>query len=63
MKVRVCYTVDANNDLRGAIRHQRGECGTLATREEVRNYFERVGESEIDDIMEEWRGCEDGCQP
>jgi hypothetical protein len=62
VKVRVCYTVNADNDYRMAIRHSWGQCGTLATRQEVKDYCERVGSAEDDDLMQEWRDCETGCQ-
>jgi hypothetical protein len=52
MRVRVCYTIEADDDYRMAIRHQWGEHGTLATRVEVRNYAERVGTATNDDLME-----------
>lgn len=62
MKVRVCYTIEADDDFRMAIRHHYGECGTLATREEIKDRAENVGSAEDADLMAEWRDCDTGCQ-
>lgn len=61
MKVRVAYTVDADRPLRSALCHQWGECGSLAPRQDVAGYFERVGSAELPDVMDEWLDCEE-CQ-
>ena len=58
MRVRVAYTVDASDDYRMALRHHWGQCGTLATRAEVRQEAEVSGESNGDDLMYEWQNCE-----
>lgn len=61
MRVRVAYTVNVDDDFRMAIRHHIGQCGTLATRAEIRQHFEMSGESEDDDLTQEWMEC-DECQ-
>ena len=63
MRVRISYIVNADDDLRKAIRHQWGECGTKATRSEMQTYFRNVGEAEIDDLMQEYQDCDTGCHP
>lgn len=54
MKVRVCYTVDVNDDYRRAIRFRFGQEG-LATREEVVSFIKQNGSSVDDDLMFEYR--------
>lgn len=49
MKVRVSYTVTVNDDYRRAIREFYGKSG-LATRGEVRRWFEEYGCSEDDNL-------------
>ncbi len=44
MKVRVAFTVDADDNLRRAISNFHGR-PNLATREQVRNWYERFGAS------------------
>ena len=61
MRVRVAYTVTVDDDYRMALRHQMSQCGTLATRDEVRDQLWMSGESEDNDIMQEWQDC-DECQ-
>lgn len=61
MKVRVTYVVRAEDDFRMAICHSWGDCGRLATREEIKNYCERVGTAQDDDLMQEWADCPE-CQ-
>jgi hypothetical protein len=61
MRVRVEYSVTVNNDFRMALRHSWGECGTLATRSEVRDAFEMTGRNDDADLMQEWQDCDD-CQ-
>ena len=58
MRVRVAYTATVDDDYRRALRHSWGECGTLATREEVRNALIAVGQSNDADLIEEWQECE-----
>lgn len=58
MKVRVAYTVDADDDLRRAIASYRGDPG-LADRDTVRNWFCRFGDSMNIDIMESLDNQED----
>lgn len=50
MKVRVVQTIDATDEYRRAIRHHYGRQG-LATREEVREWVIKHGESLDNDIM------------
>lgn len=61
MKIRVSYTTNVGDDYRMALNHSFGECGTLANREDLKRYFERVGSSNDEDLMAEWQDCED-CQ-
>ncbi len=49
MKVRIAYTVDADDELRRAINLWHGVPG-LATRAEVARWFERYGHSMADDL-------------
>ena len=55
MRVRISYTVEVGDDYRRAIRAFYGKDG-LATREEVRAWVQRYGDSMDDDLM---RGTED----
>jgi hypothetical protein len=50
MRVRVCYTTTVDDDYRRAINLHYGEPG-LATRAEVRDWLERHGTAEDDDLM------------
>lgn len=50
MKVAISYSVDVSEDFRRAINLHYGRPG-LATREEVRRWFQAYGESMNDDIM------------
>lgn len=59
MKVHVDYTVDVGDAYRMALRHHYGQCGTLATRQEVRDHLQASGESQDDDLMAEFDECED----
>lgn len=52
MRVRVAFTVDVTDEFREAINRYYGRPG-LATREEVRSWFLRYGESMSDDLL--WR--------
>ena len=61
MRVRVAYTENYEDDYRMALRHSFGECGTVATREELKNYARLVGSSNDEDLMYEWGECPD-CQ-
>lgn len=50
MRVRIAYTVDANDDLRAAINHHFGRPG-LATRAQVAEWYVANGTSGDDDLM------------
>lgn len=50
MKVRICYTVEVDDDFRRGINRFYGRPG-LADREAVKNWFEAYGASMNDDIM------------
>jgi len=52
MRVRIEYTVEVDDDSRRAIRAYYGQSG-LATREDVRDWFRRFGESMNDDLAAE----------
>ena len=58
MKVRISYTVEVSDYLRRAIRHYYGETG-LATREEVKDWIERYGSSEDDNLVQALQNSED----
>jgi hypothetical protein len=49
VRVRVSYVVDADDDTRRAIRKYHGEEG-LATRDEVKQWYELYGSSMNDDM-------------
>jgi hypothetical protein len=51
MKVRVCYTEDVPDEFRRALRLYRGETG-LATRQELKDWFWRYGNTMNDDLMQ-----------
>jgi hypothetical protein len=61
MKVRINYTTTVSDEWRMALRHQFGECGTLADRREVKDCLRLVGSNNDEDMMQEWQDCED-CQ-
>lgn len=63
MKVRVCYTINVDDDYRMALSHQFGDHGVLASREDVKNYARNVGSANDEDLMAEWQECDEGCQP
>lgn len=50
MKVRVCYTVDVDDDFRRRLRAYFGQEG-LATREEIREWYEQRGSQDDDDML------------
>jgi hypothetical protein len=52
MKVRVCYTIEVDDDYRRALRHRTGKDG-LATRQELQLHFYLNGRSMDDDLMYE----------
>lgn len=58
MKVRISYTVDVDDKFRRAINDHYGRPG-LATRAQVRAWFERYGESESDNVMNPREGEHD----
>ena len=61
MKVRVCYTVEVDDEYRRAISHHYGREG-LASRKEVQAWLTRYGTSADDDITDELRkDTEDEC--
>ena len=60
MRVRVSYTVDVDDDFRRAINEYYGRPG-LASREEIRNWYETFGSSQDADLM--WKETRDGWQP
>jgi hypothetical protein len=50
VKVRVCYTVDVDDDFRRRLRAYFGQEG-LATREEIREWYEQRGSQDDDDML------------
>jgi len=50
MKVRVCFTVDVDDEFRKALRNRHGERG-LATRKEVAQWYRNNASSVDDDLM------------
>lgn len=63
MKLRVSYTVDVEDGYRRAVAHRYGETGKLATREELRHFFEQHGSSLDDDLRDEHGVCCFGDEP
>lgn len=61
MRVRISYTVEVDDDFRREINNFYGQEG-LASREEVKRWFEQYGESMNDDLSaaaqerEDWQG-------
>jgi len=50
MKVRISYTVEVNDRFRRAIQHRYGEEG-LATRKEIKRWFEVFGDTETENAL------------
>ena len=50
MKVRICFTVDVDERFRRALRQRTGQDG-LASREEVRQWYEQNASSVDDDML------------
>lgn len=59
MKVRVCYTVEVNDEYRRAVNYHFGRPG-LATRKQLCNWLEQNGSSCDDDIMYELNHSDEG---
>lgn len=53
MRVRIAYTVDVDDDFRRAINVHYGKDG-LATREDVKRWYESYGDSMNVDLMNEY---------
>lgn len=58
VKVRISYTVEVNDDIRQQINAHYGRDG-LATRDEVRRWYQSFGESMDDDLAAGWVGNEE----
>ena len=50
MKVRICYTVEVGDLLRRGMKMHYGEPG-LASRQDIKNWYEMFGESGNDDAL------------
>lgn len=53
MKVRISYTVEVDDEFRKALRAYRGKSG-MATRDEIKIWYEERGDSDNDDMMWEY---------
>lgn len=53
MRVRL-GSIDVDDDVRRAIRSLYGKSG-LATREEVRNFWNNAADTDLSDVVHEWR--------
>ena len=54
MKVRISYTVEADDEFRTALRAYVGKSG-MATRDEIKNWYEARGFGDNDDMLWEYR--------